>query len=327
MDLNNVLYPKVSVIVPVYHSEAYLDRCCRSLFSQTIDAIEYLFILDGPSKTAEQIISDVLASYPQRQEWVSIHKHATTRGISCSRQEGHELVNGEYIYHCDSDDWLEVDALRIVYETASKNKADLVFFDYVRHYEATGKEARYSSSHVEHGNISTMDGTLHNILIRRQFVSSQGLTFPQGINWGEDLCMSVLLQILTTKIAYVPQVLYHYNMHDSSFTSDVNEEKYRQLVACPQYVEQELSRLQLSDRYAPLLLQMKYEVKEYYLIHPKLRNVRRWCSLYPECHSAIWRYASVPFYLKCLSWLAVHHMQKLVEILLLCRDWVNRYRC
>ncbi len=326
MEESNRMVPKVSVIVPVYHSEAYLERCCRSLLSQTLDDIEFLFIIDGPSKLAEQIISKVLSAYPLRQRQVTLIKHTENRGISYSRQEGHDRASGDYLFHCDSDDWIELDALKTVYELADKEQTDLVFFDYVRHYEGSKKEILYRYAHVEQGKISTMDASLHNIFIRRQFVSDHGLRFPLKINWGEDLCMSFMLQVLTKKIKYLPQSLYHYYMHANSYITDTNESKYMQLVSCPCYIEKELVSRQLLESNLPMLMQMKFEVKEYYLLHPKLRNVTRWLSIYPECHSSIWQYPSVPLYLKIISWMAVSHLPWFAKLLLDCRDIIHSIR-
>jgi len=312
--------PKVSVIVPVYHSEPYLERCCRSLFCQTLDDLECLFILDGPSETAEQIIARALKDYPLRQRQVKILKHAENRGISFSRQEGHEEAGGQYIYHCDSDDWLEPDALQEAYTCAQEGQADLVFFDYVRHYEDTAQPVLYRSRYVENGLISTMDGTLCNKLIRHQLVTDNQLRFPEGINWGEDLCMSVLLQICAKQVKYLPKVFYHYCMRPGSITTVPNKDKYLQLITCPQFVGHELQKRQLSVQYAAMLLQMKFEVKEYYLIHPQYRDIQQWKITYPECHSAIWSFSGVPIYLKGISWLAANHLPHLAYILLSCRD-------
>jgi len=318
--------PKISVIVPVYHSERYLERCCRSLFSQTLDDFECLFILDGPSPEAERIISEVQSEYDSRRIDVHIIRHAENKGISYSRQEGHDNARGEYLFHCDSDDWLESDALTQTYELACKEKADLVFFDYIRHYESNGKSIVYSSGYVENGAISTMDGTLCNKLIRRELISSNAIRFPNGINWGEDLCMSVLSQIVAKKIAYLAQIFYHYCMHSNSFTTAPTKDKYLQLLACPQFIEKELQERQLTDRYSSMLLQMKFEVKEYLLIHPALRDIQQWIVTYPECHPFIWHFPSVPIYLKGVSWLAANHLSWFANVLLSCRDLIHRLR-
>ena len=326
MDLNNAPHPKVSVIVPVYRSEAYLERCCRSLFSQTLNDLECLFVLDGPSMVSEKIISETVVDYPRRQDQVRIIRHEKNLGTSYSRQEAHELATGEYLYHCDSDDWLEPEALQIVYDKAQEEMADLVFFDYIRHYEDSAAEVLYSSAQVQKGVINTIDGTLCNKLIRHKLVSDNTLSFPEGINWGEDLCMSVMLQVLAKKIVYIPQVFYHYYLHQNSFTTAVNREKYMQLIACPAYVEQQLLDHHLAEKYASLIMQMKFEVKEYFLIHPHLRDISQWLAIYPESHRYIWDFSSVPIYLKCVSWLAAHHMTFVANTLLICREYYHRLR-
>lgn len=315
---------RVSVIVPIYRSEPYLERCCRSLFEQTLEEIEYLFILDGKSIEAEDIIRQTVEDCPQRKGDVRIVAHEKNLGISCCRQEGHELATGKYIFHCDSDDWMEREALQLLVETAEAEEADIVFFDYTRHYGV--KEVCYRSACVLQGEIPTLDAPLHNKLIRADLIRRNNLRFPEGINWGEDLCMSVLCQIMAEKIAYLPQAFYHRNMHLQSFTSQANKEKYMQLVACPQYIEAELQKRNLTGRFASLLMQMKFEVKEYFLIQQQMRDIKQWKVLYPECHAYIWQLVGVPFYLKFVSYLITHSLGGVADVLLTCRDEINRLR-
>lgn len=314
----------ISVIVPIYHSEPYLKRCCQSLFSQTVADVEYIFILDGPSDEAEEIINRVVEDCPLRREGLRIIVHEQNRGISFSRQEGHELARGKYIFHCDSDDWMEPDALQLLVEKAEEEEADVVFFDYMRHYDR--QDIRYRAEKVLDGVIPTIDAPLHNKLIRTDLIKKHQLRFPEGINWGEDLCMSVMCQILADKIAYLPQCLYHRSMHDQSFTAQVNKEKYMQLVSCPHYIETELQRRGLAEKYKQLLMQMKFEMKEYFLIQSQMRDIKLWKSIYPECHAYIWQYPEVPIYLKCVASLIIWHLCFAANLLLFCRDQINRVR-
>lgn len=315
---------KLSVIIPIYRSELYLERCCQSLFEQSLEEIEYLFIIDGHSDEAEAIIDRVSDEYPNRKKGVRIIRHEQNQGISVCRQEGHDLVTGKYIFHCDSDDWVEPDALQLLVEKAEEEQADIVFFDYVRHYGEKG--VRYRAEQVLDGVIQTIDAPLHNKLIRTDLIRMHQLRFPEGINWGEDLCMSVLCQMLSEKIVYLPQCLYHRSMHDQSFTAQVSKDKYMQLVACPHYIETELLLRGLADQYKQLLMQMKFEMKEYLLIKPQLRDFELWKSLYPECHSSIWQYTSVPVYLKGVASMVCGRLSWLAYLLLLCRDQINRVR-
>lgn len=326
MDLSNKATPLISVIVPIYHSEAYLERCCKSIFGQTYDALEILLIVDGPSEEAEKIISRVLEEYTHRKNQVRLILHNENKGISYCRQEGFDLSLGEYLYYCDSDDWLELDAFDVLCRTASEQQADLVYFDYIRHYDHGNKAAVYSSSSFDHGIVNTADGTLQNKLIHRELIADNAIRFPIGINWGEDLCVSILLQIMATRISYVPKVFYHYYIHEGSITTDVTFEKYEQLVACPRFIEKELRQRGKLNDYAMMVLQHKFESKVYYLIHPKIRNLSRWLSIYPECHSHIWHFSGIPFYLKSVSWMVIHRMPTMALCCLRLRDLYHHLR-
>jgi len=319
--------PLVSVIVPVYCSESYLPVCCQSLFSQTLASIEYLFIIDGPSSEAESIILQQLVHFPERKKQVRIISHNSNYGISFCRQEGHDLATGRYLFHCDSDDWVETDTFSLLVDEAEKTQSDLVYFDYCRHYEPSQKILNFSSESVMQGHIQTLDAPLHNKLINRQFVIHHHLRFPVDINWGEDLCMSFLCQIFSTRIAYLPKTLYHLRMYSSSYTGCADREKYLQLIKCPQFLEAELQKTALSSSYSLQLLQMKFEVKEYLLIEPSLRDIAYWRTLYPECHSIIWKSGVYfPLYLRVIAWLAANQLIIAAEILLRLRDHISHYR-
>lgn len=99
-----------------------------------------------------------------------------------------------------------------------------------------------------------------------------------------------------------------------------------QLVECPKSIEEELQKRGYGDKFVGMLMQMKYEVKEYFLILPQLRDIRQWKTVYPECHAYIWQFANVPLYLKVVSTFIVHDMDWLVRLLLICRDGYNSLR-
>lgn len=314
----------ISAIIPIYQSEPFLEHCCRSLFEQTLTEIEYLFIIDGYSEVAEVIINRLLLDYPRRRGGVRVIRHEQNMGISHCRQEGNDLAKGKYLFHCDSDDWMEPEALQLLIEKAETSQADMVFFDYARHYD-NNRMVVCKSNGVLQGQIPTMDAPLHNKLILAELVRNHHLHFPLDINWGEDLCLSLLCQMVARRIAYLPKCLYHQLMHTQSFTAQINKDKYMQLVACPRFIESELQRLgrEMSELD---LMRMKFEVKEYFLIHPQIRDLKQWIHFYPECHPHIWQFTDVPLYLKCVASLVVYHMDWMADWLLQCRDKYNSFR-
>lgn len=80
--------PKVSIIIPVYNVERYVSRCVRSLFEQTLDDIEFIFVDDASPDNSIAIIKSILLEYPARQEFVRFIKHETNKGLSAARNSG-----------------------------------------------------------------------------------------------------------------------------------------------------------------------------------------------------------------------------------------------
>lgn len=122
--------PKVSVIIPVYRTEKYIERCVRSLFNQTLDEIEYLFIDDCSPDNSIKILNNVLEDYPHRKEQVIIHRMSRNSGQAIVRNWGMQNATGEYVIHCDSDDWVDADMYRAMYDKAVEEHSDVVICDY-----------------------------------------------------------------------------------------------------------------------------------------------------------------------------------------------------
>ena len=100
--------PKVSVLVPVYGVEKYIERCARSLFEQTLDDMECIFVDDCTPDDSMQVLVKILSEYPRRKEQVKIIHHETNQGLPAARQSGLKIATGEYIAHCDSDRLLPI---------------------------------------------------------------------------------------------------------------------------------------------------------------------------------------------------------------------------
>ena len=120
--------PLVSVIVPVYKVEPYLERCLDSLVSQTLKEIEIIVIDDGsPDRCGE--ICDAYAAKDVRFRVV----HQENAGVSAARNVGIELARADYLMFVDPDDWVDPEYCRLPYQTALEHSADLVLFPYLRH--------------------------------------------------------------------------------------------------------------------------------------------------------------------------------------------------
>lgn len=116
---------KVSVIVPVYKVEKFIERCAISLFSQTLQDVEFIFVDDASPDNSVQIVQKCIREYPHRESQTVILTHEKNMGLPAARNTGLAVAKGEYIFHCDSDDFVEPDMLEQLYNTAKKKMQTL----------------------------------------------------------------------------------------------------------------------------------------------------------------------------------------------------------
>ena len=128
--------PKVSVIIPVYNVEKYMEKCCRSLFGQTLENMEFIFVDDCTPDNSISVIESVLQEYPQRKSQVKITHHDKNRGLPSARNTGLGLAQGNYIIHCDSDDWVAPFMYEKMYARAVAENADIVWCDILAVYSS-----------------------------------------------------------------------------------------------------------------------------------------------------------------------------------------------
>ena len=213
--------PKVSVIIPVYGVEKYIERCARSLFEQTLDDIEYLFIDDCTPDRSIEILQQVLEEYPQRKPQVVIHRMEKNSGQAAVRKWGMQNATGEYVIHCDSDDWADTDMYRAMYEKAKHENVDVVVCDYAvtnGSSEYTYYKACHSKSvkeFIENTMLLNDNWSLCNKLIRRKLIND--IVYPKG-SMGED--MAIVIQILwkCQSFVYIEKAFYKYFYNTNSIT-------------------------------------------------------------------------------------------------------------
>lgn len=125
---------KVSVIIPIFKTEKFIERCVRSLMEQTLDSIEYIFVNDCTPDKSVEIIERVVEDYPHRKSFIKIISHEKNRGSASTRNTGLRAATGNYIIYCDSDDWIDTNAYELMYLKAIETNADIVVSDYYKDY-------------------------------------------------------------------------------------------------------------------------------------------------------------------------------------------------
>lgn len=220
--------PKVSVIVPVYGVEKYIERCARSLFEQTLDDIEYIFVDDCTYDNSIQILEKISLEYPARIDKIRIIKLTKNVGLPSARRCGVEVADGEFIIHCDSDDWVSNSMLETMYIAAINQDSDAVLCDILITDGVNYNRlinSRPSSNRSE--LISQMlRGQVHsslcNKLIKRSLYTND-ISFPQS-NMREDMVLTIQLISKARNISYINQPFYYYYFNPTSISRSIHKE-------------------------------------------------------------------------------------------------------
>lgn len=239
---------KVSIIIPVYNVEKYLSPCLDSLISQTLDEIEIVAVNDGSTDGSLQILEAYQQRYPQKVFVYSTENH----GVSHARNYGFFKSRGEYVWFVDSDDYVELDACRLLYEKATTDHNDLVLFRYYNVDEATGQRKEYiNSCYNQNFTVAQKPYELPAVspypwikFIHRNLF--EGLHFPEGIRF-EDLPVAYLLAAKARSIGYIDECFYNYRKN-VGFLSKLTEATLHIKDAII-FLKKEMEKLGFLDRY------------------------------------------------------------------------------
>ena len=259
--------PKVSVIIPVYGVERYIGRCARSLFEQTLDDIEYLFIDDCTPDRSIDILKQVLEDYPQRKSQVTIHRMEQNSGQAKVRKWGMQNSTGGYVTHCDSDDWIDPDLYTKMYEKAMTERLDVVICDCNRTDGATNEIISGGSETKQFDLINQMFHgrvwwSLCNKLFRRDLI--EGVAYPVGA-MGEDMCICMQLMTKSNRIGYI-RSNYNYYINPNSIIQNNTPEniiyKYKEFSGNISIITDFYTRLSLHNIFANGLKYLEYNAMQ-----------------------------------------------------------------
>lgn len=205
--------PKVSVIVPVYNVENYLNRCLTSLANQTLEDIEVIIVNDGSTDNSEDIIKQYISS---NNNFVYLKKE--NGGLGSARNFGLKYAKGEYIAFLDSDDYVERNTYKMMYEKAQKEDSDYVECDFYWQYPDIKKHDighRYKDKKEMFANARVV---AWNKLIKRNIITINNLEFPEGLYY-EDVEFFYKLLPYIQKFSFVEEPLIYYIQRETSIVN------------------------------------------------------------------------------------------------------------
>ena len=213
---------KVSVIVPVYNVEPYLDKCLNTLVNQTLKKIEIIIVNDGSKDNSEKIIEKYLKKYPEKIKYIK----KANGGLSSARNEGLKYASGEYIGFVDSDDYVSLNTFNLMYKKAKEKNFDLVVCNLNYVYESktkmvsAGLDKDLEKEDEVKKNIVFLYPAVWNKLYKKEILDS--LKFKEGI-WYEDVEFNFRVYPRVKSIGYVDKPLIQYVQRESSISKTIDK--------------------------------------------------------------------------------------------------------
>ena len=231
--------PRISIIVPIYNVEGYLDRCVKSLLEQTCSSLEILLVDDGSSDRCPEICD----SWAKKDSRIRVI-HKLNGGLSDARNVGIEEAQGEYLLFVDSDDHIAEKACEVLLKSAERNKADIVccnfFLDFGFYQELRSMPVEWISKQLSGAEGLEMFLRSQEIwlvvawnkLYRRSlFFTDERVRFPVG-RLHEDEFTSYRLLYQSKKTVFVKEPLYYYVQREGSIMSNLSERNVCDRIVC-----------------------------------------------------------------------------------------------
>lgn len=247
---------KISVVVPCYKVERYLEECVNSILASTFKDFEIILVDDGsPDKSGE--IADELATHDSRIHVI----HQKNGGVTQARKTGFEVSQGEWITFVDSDDTITPNALEVMYKATLDNNTDIVIgFPVGKEFPEVPVDysiEQYRADSVSGFRISVV---LWGRLIRRSIITPLMFVIPREVKVGEDMLFCIRCAFATDKNPVVlKKYVYSYNIHEGSAIQSFKrtpeyEQSFHQyrLVSIPENKRNKYMNAIIADRFHPV---------------------------------------------------------------------------
>lgn len=214
---------KVSVIVPVYNVEKFIDKCLNSLVNQTLKEIEIIVVNDGTKDNSQKIIDKYVKKYPDKIK--SYIKE--NGGQGSARNYGLKKATGEYIGYVDSDDFVEKDMYKKLYNKAKENNYDIVVcgnYNVSEDYQNKNIDAFINNYNTDLENIFFGKMAVWNKIYKRDILIKNKLEFKEKV-WYEDLAFTLKAIMNSNTFAFIDEPLYDYLIREGSTMNNSNVQR------------------------------------------------------------------------------------------------------
>ena len=225
--------PLISVIIPVYNVEKYLEECVNSVLNQTYKNIEIILVDDGSTDSSGKLCD----KFKEQNSNVQVI-HQKNAGLSDARTAGFKKATGKYVYFLDSDDYISADALEKLCMIAENDSSDIVFFDAHSFLDESDEEIKqnYKRKKIyttksgieifeEMQNNSEFHSSVPLMLINKDLFTVNNLSFISGVYY-EDMAFTFESLCLAKRVSQCPECLYFRRYRQNSIMTSKKNIKY-----------------------------------------------------------------------------------------------------
>ena len=296
----------ITVIIPVYNSATFLDKCISSVLSQSYNDFELLLINDGSTDNSGEICDH----YAQKDSRVKVI-HKDNEGVSSARNIGLDQAKGEWITFVDSDDWVHEDFLKKRYELAIAEDADVAYCDvelvYNDHNEYCSAPEIDPDEEIQvNGWVRSKATYSPTLLIKKELLDKYCLRFLSGVRLCEDLNLILKIVMHAKKMVHVKEALYFYNKQNNASTMHNPHLYWGDLQLAFSDLIDTFKANGVYDRYKEGISWCILEYKFFSIIN-KEYSFDELKDFYPESHKYIWTNVFLNF--KSKVFLALYEMK------------------
>ena len=298
--------PKISIIIPCYNVEKYLDRCIRSVVNQDLKDIE-IILIDDKSPDSVPYICDCWSKKDKRIK--VIHKEKN-EGLGYARNSGLKIATGEYVAFVDSDDYIALNMYSKLYECSDNNQIDAVFcgliqelpdhkYNYIHDYDAN---TTFNKEHMDLLALSFLRKTelnLHSRLFmsvwhgiyKRSIINDYNIFFySEREILSEDLPFQITFFRNSNLIKFIPDYLYTYCLNPHSLTSKFNESK----IVAAFNLRDLLYTIIPTSKYSSFFIDTEFYGRIRYLLtemvfSSNINNTDKYAIIKQLCNNEIWK--------------------------------------
>ena len=285
---------KVSILVPFYKVEKYVGRCVESLFTQTYQNIEYVFVNDCTPDRSMEVINEKIEKYGMASKCKMI-VHEQNQGISASRNDCLDNMTGDYFLFIDSDDYIDNDMVELLVEAAVKEQADISGCGYIEEYADHSVEhpQKYTNDHDEMMRaitLLTIKGVMWKLLVRSTIVTEHRdeVRFIPDRNMVDDYLFCCQIFYYAQRFAGVDRCMYHWIQYNPNNYTHTTIFAVESQAAAIRKTEEFYRKKGVYDVVEEELLKRKFISKLPLLFDKNCIDVKRWRVLFPESNN-VWK--------------------------------------